>query len=71
MMIKFVKTGECYWVVKEGKTVDKITIHYNWYDRSKFYMFGVKIFNRLNDAKAYVREYYEKLDSCVFSGKEE
>lgn len=60
MMIKFVKTGEYYWIVKDNKTVDKITIHYNFYDRSNYYTFREKQFNRLNDAKAYVREYFKE-----------
>lgn len=55
-MIKFTKNDNYYWATRNDEVVAMINIHYNFFDRSNFYTVGDKQFNKLNDAKKYVRE---------------
>lgn len=57
-MIKFIKAENYYWATKNDEVIARIDIHYNFFDHSYFYTINDKQFNKVNDAKKYIRENY-------------
>jgi len=57
-MIKFVKNENYYWATKNDEVIATIYIHYNFFSRKYYYVADNKNFDRVNDAKRYIRENY-------------